>query len=211
MRHSRLVLATALCSAVILSGQAGAAAPAPLVMPDAANDANAVNDQIEEGVGVPVGSQPEKDFTSVKLEAISVIKKKKRVCTGFTATLTLSGSPATANTIYRITGKSKVNAVLFWLFYDGTNTAMRIQEKPSTAPSSVTIPLKKAAVIAGKTITITVTASDLKAANETVAGFNWGTLGAETRSSFVVPGVVSLTAPLWDSVSVDSAKTFALC
>lgn len=212
MRIRTLLLAATLASGALLVGPASAAPPVQLVIPDPANDANALNGQQVgggplDGNATPVGSQPEKDFTKITLAPMTVKKGKKISCTGFTATVTLSAPAATDGlTIYRITGVTPTNKRAFWLVFDGTSTDMAHGTDPGTTGSSTYTPLKRPAKLVGNTLTFTVLESDLKAADETVAGFRWTGLGAHSRSSLVVA-----TVPMWDKVVVPATTAFSLC
>ena len=199
-RLLRPALGLALASAAVLAASAGAA-PKPLVLKDAAGDANALNGQgILDNAGSPgPGSQAGKDILSVTLASIP-----GKTCTGYTVAVQLAAAPTT-NTIYRVLGTTAKNSSLFWLQYDnnpvgGTTSRLRYSDGTTRI-----VDLTKPAVVKGSTITFTVIEKDLKAAGEKLSALTVLGPGVDVRSSTGV-----LTVPSWDVVE-DEAKTFKPC
>lgn len=201
----RLVLALAATGSLLTGvAAAGAAGPATLKIKDAVGDANAFNDQGSGELPAPnpgVGSQAGKDIVDITYATL----KKGGKCVGFTATLKLSG-PAEANTLYRLRGKGTFNTNLWWLQYDGDRTTVRWSSDPNEPLASGSGGLKSPAVVAGSTITWKVVESDLKMSGEKLAAFVLSGPGSDIRTS--TPAV---TAPQWDALPVDPAKSFKPC
>ncbi len=199
----RLAFVATAVVAVALSSAAFAAPANKLTITDRAGDGNALNGQGFEDLGETpgAGSQPDKDIVSISYASTS----KGKACTGFTASLTLGGPP-TANTLYRLRGTGAVNTNLWWLQYDGKSTTMRWSSDSSEPLASGSGGLKFAAVVAGSTITFKVTEADLKSSGEKLASFTLNAPGADIRT--VTPAV---TAPQWDELPEDEAKSFKPC
>lgn len=201
-RLLRPALGLALLSAATLAASASAA-PKPLVLTDPKGDANGVHDQGTGtfGTGSPgPGSQDGKDFLSLTLAPLP-----GKTCTGYTAVIELAGPP-TANSVYRVLGTTTKNSSLLWLQYDnnpvgGTTSKIRWNDGSGALSADLATPAK----VDGSKITLIVTAKDLKAAGEKLAGLQVQAPGLDVRSS---TGVV--TAPSYD-VLENEDKSFKPC
>ena len=203
MHLLRPAVALGITAAVLLAGSAAGAAPNRLRLTDVEGDANGVNNQ---GLPVSVGNhtgpvqRPEVDVLSVTYAPLRTSKG----CAGFTAKLELAAPPGD-NTIYRLEGVGTVDAVQFWLEYDvnalGTTTTIRSDDGQG-AKDTVLAPAR----VAGKTITFTVTAADLKAAGERLDRFTLYSPGVSIRTS-----LQQVTAPNWDGIDPDPAAWFTPC
>ena len=196
-RLLRPAVGLALTSAAVLALSAGAATK-PLVLKDAAGDANAVNGQgVLNDAGRPgPGSQPGKDVLSLTLAPLP-----GKACTGYTAVIELAAPPST-NTIFRVLGTTAKNDRLFWLQYDnnalrGTSATLRTGEGTNA--------LATAAKVTGSRITLTVTEKDLTTAGEKLTGLTVIAPGVDVRTSTGV-----LTVPSWD-VLVNESTNFKPC
>jgi hypothetical protein len=201
VRRLRPVLAVAVAGAVSLAVSASAAS-APLVLTDAKGDANGVNGQgVADQNGQPgPGSQDGKDILGLTLTPTGGKK-----CTGYTAVVELAAAP-TSNTHYRVLGTTAKNTSLFWLQYDnnplaGTTSVLRYNDGSGAKVVDLSTPVK----VAGSKLTFTVTAKDLKAAGEKLAGLAVLAPGVDVRTS-----TGRATVPSWD-VLPESDKSFKPC
>lgn len=205
-RLARPALLLALAAGAALALPASAAPNATVVLTDQAGDANGLNDQGLAGAG-PEGtagpSQAQYDVVKLTVDNLGTTTTKKVgkktvstfTCTGYTATIELSGPPAASNTLYRVLGKGAVNTSLFWLQYQnnpvsGTTTTLRHSDG-----TSVTTPLSTPAKVEGNKVIFTVLLSDVKAAGEKGAGTPISALGVDVRTSSG-----AATAPMWDQL-----------
>ena len=204
MRPRLLRSATGLAfvSAAVLSLSASAATK-PLVLKDAAGDANAVNGQGvvsgQNGQTGP-GSQPGKDVLSLTMAPLP-----GKNCTGYTAVVELAAAP-TSNTVYRVLGNTATNASLFWLQYDnnpvgGTTSRLRYNDGSGSKSIDLATPVK----VDGSKLLFTVLEKDLKAANEKLAAIKIEAPGVDVRSS---TGVA--TVPSWDVLPA-ADQSFKVC
>lgn len=205
-RLIRPAVALAAVTAAVLATTATAAPAGPLTLSDAKGDGNGVNDGGTgaglEGAAGP-GSRAGVDIVSLTLANTVVGKGKKATCTGFTATLELSGPPEASNTLYRVQGTGAVNDSRFWLRHlnnpvDGTKTTLQFEG--ATLTTMDIAPAK----IDGNKIVFTVTAKDIKATGEK-AGFTYTAPAVDVRGSSG-----AAFAPVWDQL-LNEDKSFKTC
>lgn len=226
MSHRRLVrpvLAIAAAGALALSVLPADAAPAALVLPDPAGDANGVNGQgFGDLVPLPTDtstgplSAASLDILNVTLASTGtdkVVKKGKRTtkvfeCTGFTATLELGAAPF-ESAIYRITGAGVNNGTIFWLNFtsdpaDGQRAYLQFDGGSSDplASSSVDVPFK----VDGSKVVFTVSSASLKAAGEKLSSFTWSGIGAHSRTS-----LIAVVVPQFDELVPTDAGFYTPC
>jgi hypothetical protein len=226
-RTAALLAAPLACAlAVSADAKAPVAAPAPLVMTDQTKDGNGLSDQglvetpLPEGTATPADN-PAFDIKSLTVAATgSVVKRKvggKMTtffdCTGFTATIELSGAPLLTGTLYRVQGATPLHAT-FWLEMsnpaDGPSvTTLRYTDEAATlGTSSVVI---KPAAVSGSKITFTVNAANLKATGgERLGKTVWSGFGADVRTNGKVQGS-GATAPMWDQLRTDGSQVWKVC
>ena len=212
MRLTRPVLALAIVSAVSLSisGATAATAPKTVSWTDIAGDGNGLNDQVidggpgDSGTATP-GSQPGADV--VKAELVSTYAKvgKKLTCSGFTATMTLSGPPV-ASTHYRIEGTTDTNTTFLILEHDSKTDDVRYA---TSATDDNTIPLTKAVKVVGNKIIWTVTLKDFKNIGETTSSV-LGSLTSTVANELSTP-VASAYLPSMDKAPAPDGTTFKFC
>lgn len=199
-RALRSAVGAALVCAAVPS-LAATAVTKSFVLTDQRGDGNGLHDQgtgtFGSGTATPV-SDPGKDVLSLTMAPLP----GKR-CTGYTAVVELAGAP-TANTVYRVTGKTRRNGHQLVLRYannftDGTTTELRYD--------SGIVPLSTPAKVTGSRITFRVLEKDLKAAGEELAAVRIEAPGLDVRSAL---GVGGLTVPSWD-VLVNDDKGFKVC
>ena len=202
-----------LCAFAAAAGLAVAAFPAHAATPkpqitDPTGDANGINDQ---GLGLPIPSQggpadfAAADITSVLFKTTfvtrTVNKKRVKVPTGFTVTLSLAAVPTVPNVIYRVAASATTCQTLFFEYSTAVNATT-----PGSARCAASLPAPSgpvtitSAIVKGKTVVWTVPiASEPK--GTTLSGLN-----AQTRFVSGTPGV-SLTAPQFDGAASTSTFT----
>lgn len=219
LRRTRPVLALAAVGLAVtaVSAHAGPTMPAAVSFTDQSGDGNSLNNQglasgAADGTPTPIQAA---QYDVVKLtiqptgELKTVKKGKKSVttftCTGFTATIDLTGAPSSSASLYRVRATTANNDARFWLQYNTSPTA----SAPGTirhgaTGEDLTVPLKNAPVVKGNSVTFVVTAADLKAVHDKV-----GTIlenpGVDIRSSAAV------TVPQWDALLTPEGTTVKTC
>ncbi len=204
----------AVTATAVLALGASAAPAANVVYDDVAGDGNLLNSQIlnapEAGRGVATpGSQAGLDILKVEYKntfAPSAPAKKGKkapapACTGFTATMTLSGAPA-GNSRFRLFNDTPKNSRFFIIEHDSGTKRTSIRFGGAGEDNTQDL---KPAVINGSTITWTVTSKDIKAIGEK-PGQGITVEQATTTGS---PGGV-LFFPIFDRAFAED-KTFTLC
>ena len=207
-----LVLAMTATAALALG--ASAAPATDVVFEDLAGDGNLLNTQIlnvpEAGNGVATpGSQAGLDILKVELkntfEPAAPAKKGKKApapaCTGFTMTMTLSG-PAAGNSRYRVNNDTAKNSRFFIIEHDSGTKETGIRFGGDGEDNTRDL---KPAVVAGNTITWTVTSKDIKAIGEKPGA----AVTVEQATTTASPGGV-LFFPIFDRAFAED-KTFTLC
>jgi hypothetical protein len=242
-RPTLLVALVSLIGALVFAGTGVATAsdaygpngaPYILTLTDVKGDANAINGQsLVDGLGNHGGLPVYKanaDILSITLASTGMKTEFKGetvfTCTGFTATMKLSAplhewdesnTSPDAGAHYRVAGVGVANTAAFWLRYQtdssGTHSWLSYSDGTHAGGRS----LRTAVKLDGNTIVFTVTESDLKAVGEKLSSFTWRAIGADTRTSTVLPRPTplatpwSLAAPAWDNVDQDPANSFTPC
>ncbi|MCW2543099.1 MAG: hypothetical protein JWM40_651 [Frankiales bacterium] len=211
MRLTRPALAVAVLSALALTmtGADAAAPPKPVSWTDISGDGNGLNGQVlsggpgDTGTATP-GSQAGMDVVKAELANTYVKVGKKVTCSGFTATMTLTGPPA-ANAHYRIQGVTETNPLFVIFEYDTADHSEDIRYGTSTTDDN-TISFKKSVKVVGNKIVFTLTQTDFKAIGEK----NGSRL--ETMDSSVSASVAgALFLPVIDKAPAPDTSSFKFC
>ncbi|HEU0131609.1 MAG TPA: hypothetical protein VFQ85_11540 [Mycobacteriales bacterium] len=214
--------------ATVAHAAAPAAPPKPLVVTDAAGDANAINGAgVVSGGGVPEGvptdpaSMAAYDIRSVTFAATGKVTSKKVRgktvktfgCTGYTVAMEMAGTPSTTATLYRVQAQTPLHST-FWLQFSNpaggeTSSVLRFNVPASpTDPTATTksVPLVNPAKVVGNKVVFTVTAADLGKAGEKLGRATITNIGADVRTA-----TPRATAPMWDQLVTDGSQVWRVC
>lgn len=143
------------------------AAPAGLVLTDAAGDANALNGQGVVGGAPSTATSPVSydglDFTKVTLANTLTGKGKKVTCSGFTITMEFNGPVDTSDpAIYRLRGTTTANDGIFQLYLNDGPAGGGTEVRFGAGAEDNTVALAHPAKVDGNKVVLTITTADMK-------------------------------------------------
>ena len=203
-RLTRPALALAAVATALLAAGA-TAAPKPLVLEDVTGDANALNDQ-GFGLGVDNNSTPVSEAAADIVKATLANTFAGKTCTGFTITMEMAADvDPSLPAIYRLLGNTTKNDGIFQIYLNnGAAAAGESEIRYGAGDADTTVPMKTPAKVAGKTITFTVSAKEMKAFGDK-PGNKITTFSMEVRGSSGVSFV-----PVIDQLDA-ADKSFTMC
>jgi hypothetical protein len=199
----------AVAAVILLIGVSAQAAPKSLAWADKGGDANGLNGEVlndpdlDAGIATP-GSQAGGDIVKTELANTYAKVKGKSVCTGMTATLTLSAPPMT-NAMFRISGPTANAPSIFNFEHDTGGNSDQLRHA-SSATDDNNYSFSKPVRTIGNKIVFTLTLKDMKEIDE-----GPGTVMKGVHSSVAASIKGLLYLPVLDKSSPATASNFTFC